>query len=187
MEYYHDILTAYYTGKGDKGSTGILADHRVSKSDEIVDAIGNVDELNSYIGLSIYYIRDEHLRKELRMIQNDLFIIGANLASLSNKAIKKAIMAPESVQRIEKAIEPMAAKLPELKQFVLPGGNEGAVHLHVARSIARRAERRIVAVSEKHGLDDAVVAYINRLSSFLFVAALYLNFNEGIEEEHPTY
>ena len=180
-------MSTYYTGKGDKGSTGILADRRVSKSDDLIEAIGNVDELNSYIGLSIYYIRDENLRKELRAIQNDLFIMGANLASLGNKAIKKAIMSPDAVMRVEKAMDPIAAKLPELKQFVLPGGNEGAVHLHVARSIARRTERRIVAVSEKHGLDDAVVAYINRLSSFLFVAALYLNFNEGVGEEHPTY
>jgi cob(I)alamin adenosyltransferase len=121
------------------------------------------------------------------MVQNDLFVIGANLASLSNPALKKAIMPPESVARLERAIEPMAAKLPELKQFVLPGGNEGATHLHVARSIARRAERRIVKVAEKHNLDDAVVAYVNRLSSLLFVAALYLNYSEGIDEEHPTY
>lgn len=180
-------MAKYYTGAGDAGSTGILAANRLSKSDELIEAIGSVDELNSCIGVCLYYIREEKVRNTLKMMQNDLFVIGANLASLSNPSIKKAIMEPGSVLRIENAIEPLAAKLPELKQFVLPGGNEGAVHLHLARSIARRAERRIVAVAEKHKLNDSVVAYMNRASSYLFVAALYLNFNEGIDEEHPTY
>ena len=81
----------------------------------------------------------------------------------------------------------MGGKLPELKKFVLPSGSEGAVHLHMARSIARRSERKIVIVAEKYKLDDSVTAYINRLSSFFFVAALYANFVEGVDEEHPTY
>ncbi len=180
-------MTKYYTGAGDNGSTGILAANRVSKSDELIEAIGSVDELNSSIGICLYYIRDEKVRNALKMMQNDLFVIGANLASLSNPSIKKAIMEPGSVMRVEKAIAPLEAKLPELKQFVLPGGNEGAVHLHLARSIARRAERRIVKVAETRKLSDSVVAYMNRASAFLFVAALYLNYSEGIDEEHPSY
>jgi cob(I)alamin adenosyltransferase len=177
----------HYTGAGDKGSTGILASGRIPKSDDLIDAIGNIDETNSSIGVCLYYIRDENLRSELRMVQNDLFVIGANLASLGNPAIKKAIMNPEAVKRLEKAIDRMGEKLPDLKQFVLPGGNEGAVHLHLARSVARRAERKVDLIANKYKLDDAVTAYMNRLSSFLFVASRYLNYSEGIEEEHPTY
>jgi cob(I)alamin adenosyltransferase len=177
----------HYTGTGDKGSTGVLASGRLPKSDALIDAIGNVDETNSSIGICLYYVRDEQLRNELKIVQNDLFVIGANLASLGNPAVKKGIMNPDAVVRLEKAIERMEAKLPDLKKFILPGGNEGAVHLHLARSIARRAERKVDLVAEKYKLDDAVTAYMNRLSSFLFVASRYLNFNEGIEEEHPTY
>lgn len=177
----------YYTGTGDKGDTGLLANYRVSKGDVLIEAIGNIDELNSYIGIAIFHIRNDQLRAMLKHVQNELFIIGANLASGDGKKIEKAIIDDKAIVRLEENIEKLSAPMPHLKQFVMPGGCDGAVHLHFARALARRAERRIVSVSERYDLDKGVIAYVNRLSSFLFVAALYLNYTEGIEEEHPTY
>lgn len=181
------MASTYYTGKGDKGDTGILAKERVSKSDVLIDAIGNVDELNSYMGIAIFYIHDNPLRKTLMGIQNELFVIGANLASVEEKKIAEARLDDGAIIRLEEQLKRLGERLPDLKQFVLPGGSEGAVHLHFARALARRAERRIVAASEKYPVDKRVIAYMNRLSSFLFVAALYLNYSEGMDEQHPTY
>ncbi len=179
------MASKYYTGTGDKGETGLLGGQRVAKSDGLIEAIGSVDELNGWIGLSLFYIRDETVRKVLRAVQNELFIIGAVLASPSKN--DKATLDDNAIIRLEEHIKRLGEKMPDLKQFVIPSGCEGAVHLHVARAVARRAERRIVEASAKRDLDRRLVAYINRLSSFLFVAALYLNFIDGIDEEHPTY
>lgn len=116
-----------------------------------------------------------------------MFVIGANLASVSNQKIEKAQIDEEPIMHLERLIKDMGGKMPELKKFVLPGGSEASVHLHLARTIARRAERMMVRASEMSNVDKKAIAYINRLSSFLFVTALFLNFSEGIEEQHPTY
>ncbi|MDE1860396.1 MAG: cob(I)yrinic acid a,c-diamide adenosyltransferase [Candidatus Micrarchaeota archaeon] len=181
------LVTLYYTGKGDKGDTGVLANCRVTKDNELVEAIGAVDELNSHVGTAILYIHDENVRMNLKLIQNDLFIIGAGLASAEGAKIKKAELGREHLERLEREINAMGRELPELRKFVLPGGGEGAVHLHMARAVARRAERRIVSASKRYKIEENVLAYANRLSSFFFVAALYLNYKEGVEEAHPTY
>lgn len=180
-------MANYYTGRGDSGDTGVLASSRLLKDDALIHAIGDVDELNSQLGVALFYTHDELVRRNLRLIQNDLFILGANLASIQEKKIDEAHIKKELLERLEKELDVMGKALPELKQFVLPGGGEASVQLHVARSIARRAERSIVAASKRYSIDRNVLAYMNRLSSFLFVAALYLNFREGIEESHPTY
>ena len=180
-------MSGYYTGKGDDGTTGLLAKGRVHKSDAIIDAIGAVDELNSSIGIALFYIHDDLVRLELKLIQNDLFVIGANLASIDEKKISEARVDAESIVRIENSIKSFGDKMPPLKKFVLPGGGEGSVHLHMSRAVARRAEREIAKASKSYKVDKVVGAYINRLSSFLFVAALYLNYIEGIKEDSPTY
>ncbi|MDE1852025.1 MAG: cob(I)yrinic acid a,c-diamide adenosyltransferase [Candidatus Micrarchaeota archaeon] len=180
-------MTDYYTGKGDAGDTGILDSKRVSKADDLIDAIGCADELNSAIGIALFYIHDDQIRLDLKMVQNDLFIIGANLASLNSGKIEKARFDSENIVRIEERLKHLGRSMPDLKEFVLPGGSEGSVHLHLARTIARRAERSLVKASSKYNVDKTVIAYINRLSSFLFVTSLYLNFKEGIGEQHPTY
>ncbi len=177
----------YYTRKGDDGSSGLLGEGRFSKSDPIFAAIGELDELNSAIGLSLYYTHDDIVRSQLKEIQNDLFIIGASVSSLEDVKIEKAKLSDGTVDRLERAIDDMDRRIPELKKFVLPGGCEAAVHLHLARSIARRAERSVVTASEKHKIDVNVRRYMNRLSSYLFVAAIYLNYTSGINEFHPTY
>jgi cob(I)alamin adenosyltransferase len=178
---------SYYTRKGDEGFSGLLGECRFPKNDSIFAAIGGVDELNSAIGVALYYTHDDMVRSQLKEIQNDLFIIGAAIASLQKTKLSKAQLSDGAVGRLEKAIDDMARRVPELKKFVIPGGCEAAVHLHLARSIARRAERSVVAASEKHNINANLKSYMNRLSSYLFVAAVYLNYTEGIKESHPTY
>ncbi|MDE1855235.1 MAG: cob(I)yrinic acid a,c-diamide adenosyltransferase [Candidatus Micrarchaeota archaeon] len=177
----------YYTRRGDDGTSGLLGECRSLKSDLIFHAIGEVDELNSAIGIALYYTHDKMLRPRLREIQNELFVIGANLASLQSGKIAKAKFNDASTLKLESDIEEMGRRMPQLKKFVIPGGCEAAVHMHLARAIARRAERSVVAASAKHKVDPRVEGYLNRLSSYLFVAALYLNYIEGIRESHPTY
>jgi len=178
----------YYTGKGDAGKTGLLGDCRFDKKDPIFVAIGAVDELNSVIGAALYYTHDDLVRGELKMVQNDLFVIGASLASLSGAGIaKKAKLKEGAVERLESAIADIERRVAPPKKFVVPGGCEGAVHLHVARAVARRAEQGVFAVPDKYRANPEVKEYLNRLSSYLFAAAIYLNHVEGIDELHPTY
>ena len=176
----------YYTRRGDDGTSGLLGEGRPAKSDPVFNAIGEIDELNSAIGIALYYTHDDIVRKHLKVVQNEIFIIGANLASPKTK-IRQAKLDGKSVEMLESSIDDMGRRIPPLKKFVIPGGCEAAVHLHLARSVARRAERSIVALSKRRRVDKALVSYMNRLSSYLFVAALYLNYTEGIEEVHPTY
>jgi cob(I)alamin adenosyltransferase len=183
-------MPKFYTGNGDDGSTGLLGVTKIQKSNAIFSAIGDIDELNSSIGVARFYVHNEFVRKELTAIQNDLFSIGALMASVLSTSIpNKVIFDDEATKRLEAAIKEMSDRLPELKEFVLPGGCEGSVHLHMSRAIARRTERSLVAVSElyKGKIDQNLIKYANRLSSFLFVAALYINHEEGIDEMHPVY
>ncbi|MFP3279268.1 MAG: cob(I)yrinic acid a,c-diamide adenosyltransferase [Candidatus Micrarchaeota archaeon] len=176
----------FYTGNGDNGTTNLMNYGNVPKDDLLVEALGSVDELNSSIGVALFYIHDEKVRKELDNIQNDLFILGADLASTLTKNKVKSF-GPEPVKRLEDSIEDLAEVVGELRKFVLPRGAEGAAHLHLSRAIARRAERSIVRAARKYSVNSEIIRYINRLSSYLFVAALYLNKIEGIEEAHPSY
>lgn len=176
----------FYTGNGDKGITSMMNYGNVPKDDPILVAIGSVDELNSTIGIALFYIRNEKVRTELKNIQNDLFVLGADLACTFTEKKAKS-MGGDRVERLEKSIDDLSGVVGELKAFVLPGGSEGSVHLHLSRAVARRAEREIVSASRKYKINPEIIRYINRLSSYLFVAALYLNKIEGIEETHPTY
>ncbi|MDE1855727.1 MAG: cob(I)yrinic acid a,c-diamide adenosyltransferase [Candidatus Micrarchaeota archaeon] len=180
-------MTKYYTGKGDKGTTSIMGGTALPKDDVLVDAIGDVDELNSQVGAALFYVRDDEMRKQLKVIQNELFTIGALLAAADSENFSKAKVSEAQIERLESEINSMGDKMPELTKFVLPDGTEEAVHLHVARSVARRAERKIVSATKKYKIDGHVPTYMNRLSSFLFTAALYLNHKSGVEESNPIY
>lgn len=180
-------MTKYYTGRGDDGTTGIISGKRVSKADKLIEAIGDLDELNSAIGVAMSYIDDQIVVAGLRAVQNDIFVLGANLASTNEQKIDKAQIKPESLSRLEASIRDLGEKAPELKQFVLPGGSRASSHLHLARAMARRAERSVVAAGKEYKVDKAVMAYLNRLSSYLFVAAVYLNAKDKISESHPSY
>lgn len=177
---------AYYTRKGDKGYSCLLGNKRFRKDYVIFEAIGQVDELNSAIGAALYYTRDEMVRTSLRRIQNELFKIGTGLASYKVN-VPKAKLGPVALAKLEEDIDDLDRRVPKLKSFVIPGGCEASAHLHMARAIARNAERQIVAVSAKNKLDPDLEGYMNRLSSYLFVAAIYMNFVAGVKETHPTY
>ena len=180
---------AYYTGTGDAGCTGTLGKARLGKNDKLIVAIGDVDELNSAIGVAITTLTEKHLSNMLMHVQNNLFIVGAELAASVNGTdpILKDHITEQKVKELEKAMDEIGATLPDLKKFVLPGGSDGAAHLHLARAICRRAERSVIDAKTKAKINDEIAKYLNRLSSFLFVAALHANNKEGVEERNPVY
>ncbi len=179
--------TSYFTGKGDDGTTGVISGARISKSDTLISAIGDIDELNSSIGVAICEIEDESLKTGLKSVQNDLFVIGASLASSDKNDRREGFGGEAAILRLEARIREIAGKTPDLKKFVLPGGSRGSACLHMSRAIARRAERSVIVASGEHSIDRRIVAYLNRLSSYLFAAAVYLNHAKGIKESNPTY
>ena len=179
------MSTIYYTGKGDDGTTGVLSGKRLRKDDALIEAIGNIDELNSAVGIAIAHIEDEEVKNQLKSVQNILFILGANLASAEGKKMDKAQLNPDSLVELEAFIKKLGNAIPELKKFVLPGGSKASAHLHMARAIARRCERSIIAAKSTYNIDIEVVADLNRLSSYLFAAALYMNLKNGVQRS-PT-
>lgn len=174
-----------YTKTGDEGYTSLLGGTKLLKSDLRIDSYGNVDELNSYIGLLGDYITDRDIKAVLLSIQNHLFIIGSLLACDTTKDIKMSLpeLGEEDVMRLEQQIDSMNESLPELKHFILPGGNILVSCIHIARSICRRAERGCVHLKEQ-GLfvDPLVIKYLNRLSDYLFVLARFVGKQLGVEE-----
>lgn len=164
-------LNKIYTRTGDAGTTGLVDGSRVAKSSPLIAAIGDVDEANSAIGVAAQLAEGE-TQEALRRIQNDLFDLGADLATPGE--IDGALrIVPAQVARLEAEIDAMTARLQPLTSFVLPGGTALAAALHLARAIARRAERAAVAVEPGPGA--SVLAYLNRLSDWLFCAARLAN------------
>ncbi len=166
-----------YTKTGDDGTTGLFGGKRVLKNDIQVEAYGDVDTLNSALGVACAYANDGELKPILMRLQSNLFDLGAELATDDSKAGKLAttFINETHVHELEHHIDAFEVVLPPLKRFILPGGTPLAAHLHVARSLCRQAERSMVTLSEVVTLRDVVLQYINRLSDFLFVAARYAN------------
>ncbi|MEM0149874.1 MAG: cob(I)yrinic acid a,c-diamide adenosyltransferase [Candidatus Micrarchaeaceae archaeon] len=181
-------MAKFYTGLGDSGDTHI-GNSKLRKNSELMYAIGDIDELNSSLGLAMMHIKDSDVKETLDVIQNHLFIIGAEMVSYVNAAFKpKRGISGDDVKFIEGKIEAFSKKIPELKGFVLPRGVEGAEFLHGSRAITRRAERSAVqAKSNGFAIDGEIIRYLNRLSSLLFVLALYINNKAGFEEKNPSY
>jgi cob(I)alamin adenosyltransferase len=174
-----------YTKTGDKGLTGLLGGARVPKDDLRVCAYGDVDEANATIGAAAAHA-DQSLARLLGRIQKDLFAIGARLADPTHKVAArraKAAVTPAQVRRLEKAIDARERELPPLSAFVLPGGRPVAALLHQARTVVRRAERSVVALSHDADVEGGIVVYLNRLSDLLFVLARYENHRAGLVEE----
>ena len=164
-----------YTRTGDAGETSLFGGHRVAKNDARIEAYGTVDELNSFIGVARASWPGSSIDGELASSQSDLFDIGAQLASPGQSKFHGVNVA--RITALERAIDTMESELTPLTSFILPGGSLAAAHLHVARTICRRAERLVVALAdETHG---SAIAYLNRLSDFLFVAARYANVKHG--------
>lgn len=176
----------YYTGRGDGGETDTMGFGRISKGTQIANLLGDIDELNSAIGVSVTNTTDERVSGIMKTLQDKLFKAGADAASSGTNEGAKRITALD-VRWLEEQTDDIGAKVPDLKKFVLPGGSTPSAYLHLARSIARRAERSAVSLSEKQRLNPNLLAFLNRVSSLLFVCALYMNKKEGVEESHPTY
>lgn len=173
-----------YTKTGDKGTTALIGGTRVPKNNVRLEAYGGVDELNSYLGMIRSYPIDEVCVKELVEIQNVLFVVGANLAtdtSVSNMQ-QKLPCTEEDVAFLERAIDRMDEELPPLQYFVLPGGDPAVSSCHIARTVCRRVERRIIDMGEEITVEDVIVRYVNRLSDYLFVLGRKLAKDRGLEE-----
>ncbi|UXX77996.1 cob(I)yrinic acid a,c-diamide adenosyltransferase [Reichenbachiella carrageenanivorans] len=164
-----------YTKTGDKGTTGLLGGTRVSKSALRIESYGTVDELNSHMGM----VRDQpvnaSLVDELINIQNTLFVIGSHLASDPEKS---KVVIPDiensQIEKLEKAIDRMDAELPEMRNFVLPGGHISVSTGHIARCVCRRAERIVTGLAAQEPVEDGVTIYLNRLSDYLFVLCRWM-------------
>jgi cob(I)alamin adenosyltransferase len=173
-----------YTKTGDAGETGLFGGARVSKGDRRVEAYGEVDELNAALGVVRAQVEDPELDRHLARIQDELFCVGAELATPHGAKARSAIPPVDAawVERLEAAIDAWDAELPPLRQFVLPGGTRTAAALHLARCVCRRAERRVVALAAEAEVAPATLAYLNRLSDLLFVAARLANHRAGRAE-----
>jgi cob(I)alamin adenosyltransferase len=176
-----------YTRTGDRGETALFGGQRVRKDNVRVDAYGDVDELNSVLGLAGLYVEqagDAELARHLRDIQADLFTIGANLATPAPEDGGRPnahvpTLNPARVAEMERWIDAADAELEPLKNFVLPGGTESAAMLHLARTVCRRAERRVVTLSYEAHIEQDVIVYLNRLSDLLFTLARLANRRAG--------
>ena len=172
-----------YTRTGDTGETSLFGGTRARKDDPRVDAYGEVDELNAWLGLARASSIDPDLAAELEQLQRDLFALGAQLADPAEQIaarVTKAALADEEVTRLERLIDRMEAELPPLRRFILAGGAPAGAALHVARTVCRRAERRIVALDPP--VDPVLLRYVNRLSDLLFVLARVANHRAGAPE-----
>lgn len=169
-------MVKIYTKTGDLGETGLFDGTRVPKDTPRVEAYGDVDELNALLGTVLSFIHDdEEIRTCLLTIQRDLFVVGSHLADptakVEAKRGDKASFSEDKVTELEDWIDQFEAALPPLRQFILPGGSKGGSTLHHARTVCRRAERRIVSLSQSVDISPLIITYMNRLSDFLFVAA----------------
>lgn len=200
-----------YTKTGDKGKTSLFDGTRVLKDNIRVDTYGTIDELNAIIGLIITEIKDKRLKIKdiLLTIQSDLFTIGAELANpqiviarseerttkQSRKETDKTMRLPHQpadwfamtklekrILEFEKSIDEMTEELPELTNFILPGGGKTGALLQLARTVCRRAERRIITLSQQETIDYSIIKYFNRLSDLFFTMSRYVNYKEGIKE-----
>ena len=171
-------LNKIYTRTGDGGSAGLVDGSRVSKSSLRLDAIGEVDEANAAIGLAIAALDTGELSKRLTRIQNDLFDLGADVATPGEVDGALRIVSPQ-VERLELEIDEMNGALEPLTSFILPSGSKGVSALHLARAVVRRAERAAVRLHEKEPLNPQLLSYLNRLSDHLFVAARAVAASEG--------
>lgn len=181
-----------YTKTGDKGQTSLFGGQRVSKASMRVDAYGTVDELNSAVGVVLACmggVKQKPDKKEkkvvdaLQILQHDLLTIGSSLATPSSVGRIDAGVLGKRVKDFENLIDKLTEQLPLLRHFILPGGGLAGAELHVARTLARRAERRIIALSQEEEVDKNILIYFNRLSDLLFTMARYVNMKEKQPEQ----
>ncbi len=166
-----------YTKTGDKGETSLFDNVRVSKDSIRVESYGTIDELNSFLGLSKNYVNDDEIYKTIFSIQNKLFVVAANLATEDNEKVKYRIV-QEDIDYLESVVDNYMGRLGEATGFIVPGSGKGSGHLHVSRTICRRAERNIISLKKIAYVDPLVLKYINRLSDTIYALARYLEEDE---------
>ena len=184
-------MARIYTRTGDDGTTGLIGGKRVSKDDLRIEAYGSVDELNSVLGMVRSYDPPEEVQEILGRVQDDLFTIGAQLATTPDAAGTArpsfAALTADAVRVLEGWIDRCQGELPPLGQFILPGGIVPGALLHLARTVARRSERCCVRLAHADAVAPGVLSYLNRLSDLLFVLARFVNARARAPEAHPTF
>jgi cob(I)alamin adenosyltransferase len=172
-----------YTKTGDKGQTSLIGGSRVPKNHDRINAYGTVDELNSWIGLLSDQEVNISIKPVLKEIQDRLFTIGSNLATEPGKTIKSIpVLLEEDVLILEKEIDKMNEILPEMRNFILPGGHPSVSYGHIARCVCRRAERLVIGLSLDEQVDDLIIKYLNRLSDYLFVLSRMMGHQLSVPE-----
>ena len=167
-------ITKVYTKRGDKGETDLLGGSAARKDSLKVESYDCIDETSSFIGLARYYTKNKVIKERLKEIQNKLLVLGGFLASDDKgKEMMKDQIKEEDIKLLEEYIDEYNQKLPPLTHFILPGDDEVAAHFHVARTVVRRAERRIVSLAAQEDLNPLIQKYVNRLSDLMFVLARY--------------
>lgn len=172
-------ISKVVTKTGDKGDTALIGGERVSKGSLRVNAYGEVDELNSVLGLAVAHLNDAGCIDLLQRVQHKLFTVGADLASPDG--VKVPRVSEEHIEELEEMLDGLMDELPPLEEFILPGGGPGGATLHLARTVARRCERTVVLLNEQIEVNELTIVYLNRLSDFLFVLARVANKRES----HP--
>ena len=177
-------ITKVYTRGGDMGKTSLVGGQRVSKASARLEAYGTVDELSSHLGLLAAMMDDDAEKDMIIRIQNCLFNVCTNLATDQEQTplYPSAYLPEGEIERLEQKVDEIMQMLPERQGFVLPGGTKEAAQAHVCRTVCRRAERRIVALSEVAQITPSILQYVNRLSDYLFVLAKKINFNANHSE-----
>ena len=170
-----------YTKTGDDGNTGLQGDFRIAKSHPRILAYGTVDEANATIGVVLSNVLDADVREVLNTIQNDLFLLGSDLSNQNLNDLKNRISI-DMVEKIESSIDTFELELPPITNFILPGGNTAAAHIHQVRTIIRRAETLVVKLSDKDEINSNCIKYLNRLSDLMFVMGRLINKRNGIED-----
>ncbi len=183
------LKTPYYTRTGDKGETSLIGGKRVPKYDLRIEATGSIDELNAFLGLARSVCNYEDLSKVLENLQQDLFIVGADISAPNDipQSFNIPRITEKHTEELEKLIEKYVKEIKPLTKFILPGETQLASLLHVARTVCRRAERRVVHLASTEPINTHVIVYLNRLSSLLFVLARVVNARANINELEVTY
>jgi cob(I)alamin adenosyltransferase len=176
-------MNKIYTKTGDTGETSLLGGKRVPKYHPRVEAYGNVDELNSFIGLLRCYVEDKELNEVLVNVQQHLYYIGSLVACDSCKEQEKLKqLSNDDILFLEQQIDKLTQQLPELKDFIMPGGNPAVSYAHVCRCVCRRAERAVIQLADSTYIDKLIIIYLNRLSDYLFTLARKLTYDSGLQE-----
>ncbi|MCE1189274.1 MAG: cob(I)yrinic acid a,c-diamide adenosyltransferase [Ignavibacteria bacterium] len=171
-----------YTKTGDGGTTGLFGGRRVEKDHQRLNAYGSIDELNAFLGLSMVHAAAPMTREVTNWLQNTLFVAGADLATPfeANSHIDR--LGQEAISKAEEYIDAVVIEIPELSNFILPGGTRSAAALHVARTVCRRAEREIFTLSKTENINPNILIFVNRISDLLFVLARYENFFQHVSD-----